>query len=62
VTFYLSQPLSFEATEEIFFEASCSITAMMGALAGFLKQLVLLREGMLYWMPPLVLSDVATTT
>lgn len=52
MTFYLSQPLNFEATEEIFLEASCAITAMVGALAHSLKQLVLLREGMFYWTPP----------
>lgn len=49
MTFYLSQPLNFEATEEIFIEASY---AMVGALACSLKQLVLLREGMFYWTPP----------
>lgn len=52
MTFYLSQPLNFEATEEIFLEASYAITAMVGALARSLKLLVLLREGMFYWTPP----------
>ena len=51
MTFYSSQPLNFEATEEIFLEASYAITAMVGALACCLKQLVLVREGMFYWTP-----------
>lgn len=52
MNFYLRQPLNFEVTEEIFLEASYAITAMVGALARSLTQLVLLREGKFYWTPP----------
>lgn len=52
MTFHLSQPLSFKGTEGIFLEANYAITAMMGALACSLEQLVLLREGMFYRAVP----------
>lgn len=52
MTFYLIQPLNFEATEEIFIKASYAFNALVGAVTCSLKQLVLHWEGMFYWKPP----------
>lgn len=52
VTFYLIQPLNFEATEEIFIKATYTFNALVGTLRRSLKQLVRLWEGRFYWKPP----------